>query len=116
MNLASGIYRVACFYIGCNPDITFPFSIPSRIGNGITTLINYQLAGLPAFGIPFPAPEMKQIDLNGLQGSLIQIIGVRTLRLLERASLQVLTSVDRKVHIINYKVYYPVPSFINSTG
>ena len=35
------------------------------------------------------------------------------LLLLERASLQVLTSVDRKVHIINYKVYYPVPSFIN---
>ena len=28
--------------------------------------------------------------------------------LLERASLQVLTSVDRKVHIINYKVYSPV--------
>ena len=31
------------------------------------------------------------------------------LLLLERASLQVLTSVDRKVHIINYMVYSPVP-------
>ena len=28
--------------------------------------------------------------------------------ILERASLQVLTSVDRKVHIINYKVYSPL--------
>ena len=31
------------------------------------------------------------------------------LLLLERASLQVLTSVDRKVHIINYDSYFPVP-------
>ena len=29
--------------------------------------------------------------------------------LLERASLQVLTSVDRKVHGLNYMVYSPVP-------
>ena len=36
------------------------------------------------------------------------------LLLLERASLQVLTSVDRKVHIINYMVYSPVPRVSNS--
>ena len=45
--------------------------------------------------------------------SIFLLNGPLTMLLLERASLQVLTSVDRKVHIINYKVYYPVPSFIN---
>ena len=50
--------------------------------------------------------------------SIFLLNGPLTMLLLERASLQVLTSVDRKVHIMNYQVYYPVPSFIkcNSTG
>ena len=44
----------------------------------------------------------------------IEVVNINRIRdskrgLLERASLQVLTSVDRLVHVINYKVYSRYP-------
>ena len=106
--LAPELYLLPCITVVVLNGYRGQRSNTEVTGSSWNIIINSPALRTSLLNLVYPGLVMTELAWRQPGVRVLEVYVTLLVLLLERASLQVLTSVDRKVHIINYKVYSPV--------